>query len=171
MTMTRLNFIFCGQAPWVASICAVTLLLAFTQGPQLTETTEPTDAVAAGGSSRADGTYGGLRSAGEKDAHHVIQDAAVRDLPGYSRSQAPAVQLDGPSTRVGSEHYNATQVQRERGGGTYGAERRIGYKALRKGGLTREKARAQIEKADAYFGGLGVTKDTPVRTVGNRNRK
>jgi RHS repeat-associated protein len=104
-----------------------------------------------------EGTYGELRAAGAKDAHHVIQDAAVRDLPGYSRRAAPAVQLLGPSTQVGSPHYLATQVQRQAGGGTYAAERRIGYKSLRQGGFSKADARANIERADAYFKSLGVS--------------
>jgi HNH/Endo VII superfamily toxin with a SHH signature len=112
------------------------------------------------------GTYKGLRPA--SDAHHIIQDAAVRDIPGYSKSDAPAVELPGPSTRVGSPHYKATQVQRQAGGGTYGAERRIGYKAMRKAGVSAEDARALILKADEYFQKLGVTFSTPTRIPGNR---
>jgi RHS repeat-associated protein len=114
------------------------------------------------------GTYGQLRSAGAKDAHHVIQDAAVRDLPGYSRSAAPAVKLEGPSTRVGSPHYRATQVQRQAGGGTYAAERRIGYKAMRRGGISPEDARGLIRSADDYFQSLGVKQDTATRIPGDR---
>lgn len=83
---------------------------------------------------------------------------------------APAVQLKGPSTAKGSEHYTATQVQRQRGGGTYAAERRIGYKALRKAGVSQSEARSHIQRADDYFGGLGVTPSTTMRSVGNRNR-
>ena len=116
----------------------------------------------------ADGTYDALRQAGLKDAHHIIQDAAVREVPGYSRGAAPAVQLHGPSTRVGSPHYNATQVQRQAGGGTYASERRIGYKALRRGGLSPGEARAAIQQADAYFGSIGVTPSTVLRRPGNR---
>ncbi|KYG10820.1 hypothetical protein BE21_09625, partial [Sorangium cellulosum] len=122
---------------------------------------------AAVGSARV-GTYGGLRAAGVKDAHHVIQDAAVRELPGYSRSAAPAVELPGPSTRVGTSHYAATQVQRQAGGGTYGAERRIGYKALRRAGQSPGDARALIEQADSYFQSIGVTSTTPTRIPGSR---
>jgi hypothetical protein len=42
---------------------------------------------------------GELRAAGEVDAHHIIQHAAVRDLPGYSESAAPGLRLEGSSTR------------------------------------------------------------------------
>jgi RHS repeat-associated protein len=116
-------------------------------------------------------SVGDLRREGLKDAHHIVQDAAVRDLPGYSTSQAPGVQLSGPSTRVGSPHYQATQVQRQRGGGTLAAERRISYKALRKAGLSPEEAAAEIGRADAYFlDELGLSPRTQTRVPGNRNR-
>ena len=68
-------------------------------------------------------SYNKLVSQGAKDAHHIIQHAAVRDLPGYSRGLAPAIQLAGPSTLAGSAHYAATAVQRLAGGGTYGRAR------------------------------------------------
>jgi hypothetical protein len=98
-------------------------------------------------SKRAEGTYKQLADAGLSDGHHIIQDAAVSKIPGYKSKAAPAVQLEGPSTLKGSEHYNATQLQRQPGGGTYGAERRIGYKALRGAGLSKGEARQQIARA------------------------
>lgn len=113
-------------------------------------------------------SYNNLKKAGRKDAHHIIQDAAARDLPNYSRGNAPSVQLRGPSTSRGSPHYNATQVQRQRGGGTYASERRIGYKALRRGGLSRTDAREAIRQADNHFESLGVNSGTQMRIPGNR---
>jgi RHS repeat-associated protein len=113
-------------------------------------------------------SVGELRAAGKKDAHHTIQDAAVRDVPGYDTNAAPGVQLPGPSTRKGTPHQKATSVQRQAGGGTYGAERRIGYKALRQSGMGKAEARAEIQRADEFFGNLGVTKETPLRIPGNR---
>lgn len=60
-------------------------------------------------------------------------------------------------------------MQRQRGGGTYGAERRIAYKALRRAGLPKAEVRGHIGRADEYFmGNLGVDLDTPVRAVRNR---
>ncbi|MFG0634857.1 RHS repeat-associated core domain-containing protein [Pseudomonas sp. xss_2] len=115
-----------------------------------------------------DGSIGELRANGKKDAHHIIQDAAVRELPGYNTNHAPGAQLDGPSNKVGTSHYSATQVQRQAGGGTYGAERRIGYKALRAAGLSPQDARAEILRADGYFEEIGVSKSTVTRAVGNR---
>nr|WP_224372318.1 hypothetical protein [Hyalangium versicolor] len=114
------------------------------------------------------GTYGELRNAGIKDAHHVIQDAAVRDLPGYDSRAAPAVELKGPATRVGTAHYEATQVQRQAGGGSYADERRIAYEALRRAGLSHEEAQTLISRADDYFKSIGVTPSTPTRIPGNR---
>ncbi len=98
----------------------------------------------------------------------MIQDAAVRDLPGYSTTAARGVQLPGPSTASGTPHYAATQVQRQVGGGTYAAERRIGYKALRRAGYSQSEARRVIQEADDYFYGIGVRPDTPTRIPGNR---
>ena len=114
------------------------------------------------------GSYARLREAGAKDAHHVIQDAAARELAGYSRGAAPAVELPGPSTLVGSPHYGATQLQRQAGGGTYAAERRIGYRALRKAGVSAERARSLVAFADEYFASIGVGPSTPMRIPGNR---
>ena len=98
----------------------------------------------------------------------MIQDAAVRDLRGYDTNLARGVQLPGPSTARGTPHYAATQVQRQAGGGTYAAERRIGYKALRRGGWSEVDARQAIQDADDYFFGIGVRMDTPTRIPGNR---
>jgi len=103
-----------------------------------------------------------------KDAHHVIQDAAVRDLPGYNTKLAPGVQLQGPSTAVGTPHYVATQIQRQAGGGTLGAEMRIGYKSLRKAGYSETQARQVIKESQDYFSSIGATSTTPTRVPGNR---
>ena len=111
---------------------------------------------------------GDLRSAGLQDAHHVIQDAAVRDLPGYDTNAAPGVQLAGPSTSTGTPHYIATQIQRLAGGGTYGAERQIAYNALRAVGYTDAQATQVIQEADRYFNSIGANENTPTRIPGNR---
>ena len=113
-------------------------------------------------------TVGDLRAEGLKDAHHIIQDAAVRDLPGYATNAAPGVTLRGPSNVSGTAHNLATAVQREAGGGTYAAERRIGYKALRAAGMSEDSARAAIGRADRYFGSIGVDSGTVTRIPGNR---
>ena len=114
------------------------------------------------------GSKGELSRAGVKDAHHIWQDAAMRELPGYSYDAAPAIQLEGPSTKLGSPHYIATQVQAQAGGGTFASETRIAYKALRQAGLSSEEARAAIEWGKQYFDSLGVTSATQTRIPLNR---
>jgi len=109
-----------------------------------------------------------LQAAGVKDAHHVVQDAAVRDLPGYESLQAPGVSLSGPSTQAGTPHYLATMVQRQAGGGSLGAELRIGYKALRVAGYAEETARRAISEASDWFRSIGATSTTVTRIPGNR---
>ena len=122
--------------------------------------------------SKTIGSYRELVNAKQKDAHHIIQDAAMRDIEGYNRFNAPARQLDGPSTTKGTPHNIATSIQRETGGGTYGAERRIGYKALRRSGLSVDEAKFEIMRADKYFmDELGLTLDSPTRIPGNRRRR
>lgn len=114
------------------------------------------------------GTFAELRKANVSDKHHIIQDAAVRDLPGYDRNLAPAVQLDGPSWKFGSPHYETRVVQRQLGGGTYASERRIGYKSLRRAGVPEEEARSLIQQADDYFSNLGVKPNTKTNIPGDR---
>ncbi len=115
------------------------------------------------------GSYNDLRRAGVTDGHHIIQNAAVRNVPRYSRGQAPAIELPGPSTQQGTPHYEATQEQTRPGGGTYGAERRIGYRALRVGGVSRNDSRQAIRAADNYFmGQLGLNMNSPLPIPGNR---
>jgi hypothetical protein len=114
-------------------------------------------------------SIGDLRAQGLRDAHHVIQDASVRDLPGYNTNAAPGVQLEGPSTTVGTPHYEATQVQRLLGGGTYAAERQIAYDALRAAGYSEAEATQALSEADEYFNGIGVNDQTITRIPGNRH--
>jgi len=111
---------------------------------------------------------GELRAAGLKDAHHVIQDAAVRDLPGYDTQLAPGVQLPGPSTAAGTPHYFATQAQRMAGGGTYAAERAVAANSLRAAGYSEAQIQQALSEADAYFQSIGVTPSTVTRIPGNR---
>jgi hypothetical protein len=75
-------------------------------------------------------THDDLRQKGRGDSHHIVQDAAVRDLPGYRRGEAPAILLQGPANTRGTPHYHATQRQRQYGGGTLGKEMRIAAEAL-----------------------------------------
>ena len=114
-------------------------------------------------------THNDLRYLGATDSHHIIQDAAVKNIPGYSRGAAPVTMLPGGGR--GTPHHIANQVQKQRGGGTYGAERRIGYKALRIAGLTKSQARYEIGRADAYFNSLGITNSTVLPIPKGRRRR
>ena len=80
----------------------------------------------------------------------------------------PAEKTPDPFCLFCLPHYEATQVQRQSGGGTYAAERRIGYKALRRSGMSEAEARRAIQESDDYFRGLGVGPTTPTRIPGNR---
>ncbi|MGL4998269.1 MAG: hypothetical protein ACRC5T_04810, partial [Cetobacterium sp.] len=119
-------------------------------------------------SGRIYGTHKELKNAKAIDSHHIIQDKAVQDIPGYNRNEAPTVQLKGPSSEIGTEHYFATQEQRQAGGGTYGVERVKAYRALRKAGVKKEEAKLHIQRADDYFSELGVTQETQTKIPGNR---
>lgn len=115
-------------------------------------------------------TYKTLRKEKKKDAHHIIQDASVKDLKGYNRNDAPAIQLKGSSSKIGTEHYKATQEQRKSGGGTYSKERVIAYKSLRKAGITKKESKDSIKRADVYFDSIGVKADTKTRIPQNRKK-
>lgn len=119
-------------------------------------------------SGRMYGTHGDLVRSKAQDSHHIIQHAAVKNIPGYNRELAPAIQLRGPATRSGTEHNLATLEQRRPGGGVYDLERIRAYRAMRKGGLSKEEAKQQIRYADDYFQSLGVTSKTTTRIPGNR---
>jgi RHS repeat-associated protein len=160
-------------APYVAAVGKLTLEALDPNPDAGTAIVTGGRAVARGITNVADDvgpTVGALRAAGRKDAHHVIQDAAVRDLPGYNTNAAPGLQLLGPASARGTPHHAATQAQRRAGGGTYGAERKIGYRALRAAGVSADEARANIVRADHYFNSLGVQTSTPTRIPGNRPR-
>jgi hypothetical protein len=115
-------------------------------------------------------TVGELRANGLKDAHHIIQDAAVRNLPGYGTNAAPGVVLSGPSNTIGTPHNLATQAQRGLAmGGNYGSERLVAYRALREGGLSIQESLDALERADKYFREcLGIDLDTITNYPGNR---
>ncbi len=115
-------------------------------------------------------SYRELRYAHSKDAHHIIQDAAVRDVEKYDRNKAPAVQLKGPSTTRGTPHFLATQAQRDADvGGTYGAERQVAYDSLIAAGYSSDEAVAAVARADEYFmGELGLTHSSVLRWPGDR---
>lgn len=94
-------------------------------------------------------------------AHHTIQDAAVRGLAGYDRAAAPALIM------LRADHAATFAAQRGvRASATYRAERQIAARALREAGYTADEVTFAIKQADAYFlETLGWTMDTPVNVV------
>ncbi|WP_375576637.1 RHS repeat-associated core domain-containing protein [Paracidovorax oryzae] len=105
------------------------------------------------------------------DSHHIYQDKALEGLPGYTRGAAVAISLQGRNadrTTRGTPHYNANRVQDQAGGGTLAAERRIGYKSMRRAGLTEEQAKCAMLEADNHLIGLGLNPSTVTNIPGNR---
>jgi len=74
--------------------------------------------------------------------------------------------LRGPSTLIGSEHYLATQVQAALAPAkgtptTYGFERDIAERALRKAGVRDDDIDEALRRADRYFlGQLCLSEDS-----------
>ena len=103
-------------------------------------------------------------------SHYIIQNAAVKNLPGYSQHKAPTIGLTGRSSTVGSEHYFATNAQRKlsNGGGTYASERRLAYRGLREAGLSVQDAKGAVRYADEYFKSINVKPTTKTNIPGNR---
>ncbi len=51
--------------------------------------------------SRVFGSHRQLKNAGVADSHHIIQNAAAKNLANYNRLDAPTVQLKGPARDLG----------------------------------------------------------------------
>ena len=118
------------------------------------------------------GTYGELSNNGIIDSHHLLQNAAMRDVEGYDSGEAPAIQASGPSTLIGSEHYNLTYAQSHaEKAGTYGIEKEIGMNAATKEfDLDDSNKSILSEFIDRYFKGkLHLDENSPTRVPGNRH--
>lgn len=97
----------------------------------------------------------------------------MRDVEGYNTRSAPAIQADGPSTLVGSEHYNLTYDQSHATQtGTYGIERQIGLDSTTNNlGLSESDSATISTHIDNYFvGALGLNSDSSTRIPGNRHK-
>jgi RHS repeat-associated protein len=121
-----------------------------------------------------------------RQAHHIIQDAAVNpslENQGfdYTYGSAPAILLRGGTDGslippVNPEHYLATLPQRNpcnfgfsKTWGTFGLERAIAYAGLRNANIPGQTARRIIAYADTYFiGRLHVKGQTPTDLPDNR---
>jgi RHS repeat-associated protein len=114
--------------------------------------------------------YKDIAGKGIGDSHHIVQQAAVRDLKGVKFRDEPATPLEGGASKVGTEHYKATQVQRQYGGGTLGAEFQIALQALIAAGKDPQWAANTVNEAKKYFYNLGFCDSTPTRIPGNRKK-
>jgi hypothetical protein len=115
------------------------------------------------------GTKSELGKMGVTDGHHIIQHAAVKDLPGYSYNSAPCIGLPGPPNLAGTPHYQATQAQSQcKGGGTLGQEISHGENVLGAAGASPEIAKTAAGYAQAEFASNGLGLSTPTRIPGNR---
>lgn len=97
-----------------------------------------------------------------RQAHHIVQDAAVRDLPGYNAARAPAVSL------TVTEHQRATMAQRAASvaglRGTLGNEYGVGFAGLIAAGMSPKRARDEVERSKGYFESLGIGPEAETRT-------
>jgi len=102
-----------------------------------------------------------------EQSHHIVQDAAVGNVPGYSRGTAPTTKMEGGSHAPDSPHDIANRIQNnvpDSMRGTYGGERDVAYLTMRAAGQTRGTAKANLERSDKYFKDeLRVTNKTPTR--------
>ncbi len=105
----------------------------------------------------------------DEQSHHILQDAAVKRLPGYKHGDAPAIGLGGNMSRS-TAHGKATQEQIDSLlGGTLGHEVQVGIDALKKAGVPQKKIDEALAQADDYFvKQLGLTMDTATQVPKNR---
>jgi RHS repeat-associated protein len=81
------------------------------------------------------------------ESHHVIQDAAARDLPDYDRNEAPAI----PLCKTCHKRTRVPQKMPRKPPG-WPEERRVGRDALVAGGMTPRQANEYMKRCvDPYF--------------------
>ncbi|MFV0318334.1 MAG: hypothetical protein ACK5O2_15410 [Microthrixaceae bacterium] len=97
------------------------------------------------------GAYGSLPTSPGCERHHIIQHAAVRDVPSDSRSRAVAIILSRPAHLAATAAQNAARFC-----GAYGDERRVADLALSAAGVAPPVRAAAIAAADACFMGKWV---------------
>jgi hypothetical protein len=103
-----------------------------------------------------------------RSAHHIVQDAAVRNLEGYSYSQSPAVSLSNSAHARASATQNVTSNAIR---GTLGKEMAVARSALIAAGLTPREVNQAMREARGYFYGiLGYTPSTQTREPGREGK-
>lgn len=95
----------------------------------------------------------------------------MRDVDGYARGGAPAIQANGPSTLKDSEHYNLTYAQSHaEQAGTYGIEKQIGLdEVINEFNLNTSDVSTLSSFIDDYFvDRLHINENSTTRVPGNR---
>jgi RHS repeat-associated protein len=115
------------------------------------------------------GTKDELKDMRVKDGHHIVQDAAVKGLPGYSYGNAPCIGLPGPPQDPTTPHGAASVAQRGcKGGGTLGKELAHAESVLGPAGASPAIAKTAAEFARVGFAAKGFGPSTPTLIPGNR---
>jgi hypothetical protein len=95
--------------------------------------------------------------------HLIVMHSAVRALPGYSRHDAPAIYMDGPSTARDTEQGRAVTAQLSREQATLNDALHAGIAALGAAHVeksVRRQAREAVE--DYFYTRLGLTPEHAV---------
>lgn len=119
------------------------------------------------------GKHGDLkRIGGLQDSHHIYQDAAMKNIPGYDYNAAPAISLQGRNpdgTTRGTPHYGANRAQdNASSAGLLGSETVVAYNSLKAAGLSPAAAKCATLRARGYFKGIGAGAGTPTITPSKR---
>ena len=104
----------------------------------------------------------------QRESYHIVQHAAVKGLPGYSRGSAPAIGLNK------ADHLRATAVQRGFPNalrGTLEREYNVAYDALIAVGVPEAAAQNRVDAARAYFSSIGHGPKTKTNPVGPGSKK
>jgi len=104
-----------------------------------------------------------------QQAHHIVQDAAVRNLPGYRTTRAPALSLSV------AQHQRATLTQQSTPAhmrGTLRQEYAVAERALVAAGISPSRAKEAVaaSKRGYFEGQLGLGPETATRTPGTKDK-
>ncbi|MBV5264752.1 hypothetical protein J3S89_11925 [Pinisolibacter sp. B13] len=106
----------------------------------------------------------------KRDAHHIVQEAAVKDFPGYNSARAPAISM------TKEQHVAATAFQHsypKDGRKVLNDEYAVGYGSMIFSGTTTPPAAKGLiqQNARGYFEGtLGLSPNTPTNTPWGEKR-
>ncbi len=115
--------------------------------------------------------YGRMKSLLGQNRHHLMQQATIGDFDEFRKGDGPSIYLDGPVHKVGSQHYNATQMQRRLWADNVIDEVLNAIEIVESVGGLSPELRYQLEWEMAeYLKYLDIRAKTPIRVPGNRRR-